>query len=163
MPEDTNPNPGENEDDPVDVADKPREPTPYERQLRQQRRRAEDAAREARAKLAETETRVRAEADARIAAAQSEADKRLIRAELKAHAVKAGIVDLDGLKLTEAGEVEGADALIASLKTAKPWLFGQSSSSAAKPPPVAPSPGKSPRDMTAAEYEAAKRAVLRGS
>ena len=66
------------------------------------------------------------------AAAQTAADQRIIRAELKAEALKAGMVDLDGLKLADlskvklndAGEVEGADALMTELKKSKPYLFG---------------------------------------
>ena len=60
------------------------------------------------------------------------ARERLIRAEMKAEAIRAGMVDLDGLKLAdtsgltvdEAGEVQGAAALMQSLRKAKPWLFG---------------------------------------
>ena len=60
----------------------------------------------------------------------------LIRAELKAEAVRAGMVDLDGLKLVDPGGLSstrrrgagrgGADD---ALKRAKPWLFGGTSAS----------------------------------
>ena len=84
--------------------------------------------------------RARAEAaEAALEQAGAEAKARIIRAELKAEAVKAGMVDLDGLKLIEAGElrvnedgeVEDAPAVLAKLKRAKSWLFRGGKSSAA--------------------------------
>ncbi|NMM21835.1 MAG: hypothetical protein HHJ15_18100 [Rhodoferax sp.] len=112
----------------------------------------------------------KATADAKdvTTAAQSAADARVIRAELKTVALKAGMVDLDGLKLADLttvklddkGEVEGADALIEALKKAKPYLFGAagSSSTPSTPPASTPPAAKSARDMTAEEYAAAKKA-----
>ena len=86
------------------------------------------------------------EAEARIAAAEKAASDRIILAELKASALKAGMIDLDGLKLADIsavklndkGELEGADALMESLKTAKPYLFRvvTTTSSTAKAPPA---------------------------
>lgn len=119
------------------------------------RKAAEDAA-----------TAATAAAEARITEATTAADQRIIRAELKAVAIKAGIVDLDGLKLVdlagvklnEKGEVEGADALIDALKTAKPYLFGTpSSSSISTPPGTVPPANKKASDMTPEEYAAARR------
>ncbi len=57
-----------------------------------------------------------------------------MRRTLENEALKAGIVDLDGLKLldlsscqvNENGELEEAEALIADLKRSKPWLFENS-------------------------------------
>ncbi len=107
-----------------------------------------------------------AEAQARAMALE----QRLVRAELKAEAVRAGMVDLDGLKLldisaarlTEAGEVEGAGALMAQLRRDKPWLFGGASSSAtASPPPAAPPVAKKATEMTDAEYRAARADLLK--
>jgi hypothetical protein len=101
-------------------------------------------------------------------AAQSAADARVIRAELKTVALKAGMVDLDGLKLADLstvklddkGEVEGADALIDALKKAKPYLFGSASgtSTPGNAPSSTPPAAKSARDMTPEEYAAAKKA-----
>lgn len=110
-------------------------------------------------------------AAARIQEAENAANARIIRAELKAAALKAGMVDLDGLKLAdlsgiklaESGEVEGADELMESLKKAKPYLFGEprnTSHTSSPPPPKAPET-KSARDMTPEEYKAAKSAMLR--
>ena len=110
------------------------------------------------------------DAQAAIAENAAAAEHRIIRAELKALAVKAGIVDLDGLKfvelagvkLDEKGEVIGADALIDALKKAKPYLFAApaSSSSAKEPAKDAPAPKKA-TEMTKEEY-AAERAKLIG-
>ena len=66
------------------------------------------------------ELRARAETlERQIEAIKLETDARLVRAELKAEAVRAGIVDLDGLKLldlsaarlNERGEVDNASAI----------------------------------------------------
>src|SRR5580698_7042431 len=97
-------------------------------------------------------------------------EAQLIRAELKAEAIRAGIVDLDGLKLVDPsevklsadGEVEGASALMARLKKAKPWLFSAASlSSTAMPPPAQVLRQKLATEMTDAEYRAAREALLR--
>ncbi len=82
-------------------------------------------------------------AEAALADSQAKANERLIRAELKAEAVRAGMIDLDGLKLIDLadvglnqnGEVADAATIFAKLKRAKPWLFGNvaSSSAAANP------------------------------
>ncbi len=99
-----------------------------------------------------------------------EATARLVRAELKFEAMRAGMVDLDGLKLIDqskvvlspAGDVDGVPALIAQLKQDKPWLFAEASSSS----PAIPPPAKSPRqkhvsEMTDTEYRAARAALLK--
>lgn len=117
------------------------------------------------------------DAEARLAALQvrlteleAQTRERLIRAEMKAHAIRAGMVDLDGLKLAntsglnvdEAGEVQGAEAAMASLRKAKPWLFGgTSTSSAAKPPPPEPPRSRLATDMTTKEWLAARAELLR--
>ena len=97
---------------------------------------------------------------------------RLVRAELKAEAVRAGMVDLDGLKLLDLarvhlnadGDVDGAQDLIANFRRAKPWLFGAvptSSASAAQPPRAEPPRQKTAMQMTASEYRAARAELLR--
>lgn len=101
-------------------------------------------------------------------------EARLIRAELKAHAVAAGIVDLEGLKLidvaglklNEAGEIEGAAELMAKVKEAKPWLFKaekQSSSNTQKPPDKGDDGKKKATEMDTKEYAAAKAKALKES
>ena len=53
------------------------------------------------------ELRARAEAlERRLAETEQEARARVVRAELKVEAVRAGIVDLDGLKLLDLKNVE---------------------------------------------------------
>ncbi len=99
----------------------------------------------------------------------------LLRAGLRAEAMRAGMVDLDGLKLVdtsdvavdEHGEVTGAATLMASVKRAKPWLFGlsggaagSSSSAASAPPAQPPKPRRAP-DMTYDEWQTARAELLR--
>lgn len=95
----------------------------------------------------------------------------LLRTGLRAEAQRAGMVDLDGLKLVDSttlavdehGEVAGAAALMASLKRAKPWLFGAagSSSSTAAVPPAQPPKSRRAADMTYEEWQAARAELLR--
>jgi hypothetical protein len=99
----------------------------------------------------------------------------LVRSGLRAEAIRAGMVDLDGLKLVDAGdltvdehgEVVGATALMTQLKRAKPWLFGlsggasgSSSSAASAPPAQSPKPRRAP-DMTHEEWRTARAELLR--
>jgi hypothetical protein len=105
-----------------------------------------------------------AEATGKITEAEKRANERVIRAELKVAAQKAGMVDLDGLKLADLstvklkddGEVEGADELMVKLKESKPYLFGSAKGSSN--PELPPKPGdtvpKKAKDMTEAEREA---------
>lgn len=108
----------------------------------------------------------------RVAALEARLRQRLMRADLKAHAVRAGMVDLDGLKLVDTSsltlndqdEVDGAETLMASLRRAKPWLFGaahHSTSSAAPAPPAQPPRARLATEMTDAEWQASKAELLR--
>lgn len=107
------------------------------------------------------------DAEGKIKEAHTAAEQRVIRAELKAEALKAGMVDLDGLKLADlskikindVGEVEGATELMEELKKAKPYLFGttQNSSTPGTPPNPKPPTAKKATDMTAEEYAAARK------
>lgn len=106
------------------------------------------------------------DADGKIKEAHTAAEQRVIRAELKAEALKAGMVDLDGLKLADlskikindAGEVEGAAELMDELKKAKPYLFGttQNSSTPNTPPGSKPPAAKKATEMTDEEYAKAR-------
>ncbi|MEJ0016761.1 MAG: hypothetical protein WDN25_09355 [Acetobacteraceae bacterium] len=117
------------------------------------------------------ELRARAEAlEQRLATAEQDARSRVARAELKVEAVRAGIVDLDGLKLldldvgalTSEGQIANAAEIIGQFRRAKPWLFGgASSSSRASPPPAQPPRQKLAVDMTDGEYQAARTAILK--
>ena len=72
-----------------------------------------------------------AQADALTVERERALDARVVRAELRLAAHQAGMIDLDALKLADlsmvtlndAGELEGADVLMAELKEAKPYLF----------------------------------------
>ncbi len=122
----------------------------------------------------------RAEAERKLAAVEAAArtgNERLMRAGLKAHAIAAGIVDPDvlklldlkdtGLRLDEAGDVVGAKEAIDALKAAKPWAFKQtaadkgSSSSTAPSPGAPPATGKRALDMTDAEWRAERARLIR--
>jgi hypothetical protein len=118
------------------------------------------------------EWQMRAEAaEAALSEAQAQANARLIRAELKAEALRAGMVDLDGLKLldtsdvtlTDKGEVADAAGLLAKLKRAKPWLFGNvlSSSSSANPPRPEPPRVRHANELSHEEWIAARAALIR--
>lgn len=110
-------------------------------------------------------------AEAALRRTQEDADARLIRAELKAEALRAGMVDLDGLKLldvadiqlTERGEVADAAALFTKLKRVKPWLFGAvaSSSAAANPPRPEPPRTRHANELSHEEWLVARAALLR--
>ena len=117
------------------------------------------------------ELRARADAlEQLLGEVRKEAESRLVRAELKAEAMRAGMIDLDGLKLldqsevklTQSGDIDGAPAIMAKLKRDKPWLFiGASSSSLATPPPAHPPRQKRATEMTDAEYRAARADLLK--
>jgi hypothetical protein len=98
------------------------------------------------------------------------ADQRLIRAELKAEALRAGMVDLDGIKLVETdalelndnGELAGAAQLMLQLKRAKPWLFGgRSSSSGAKAPSAQPTQQRLATEMSHDEWRSARAEMVK--
>jgi hypothetical protein len=116
--------------------------------------------------------------DAELAALRQrldEANQRLLHAELKAHAIRAGILDLDGLKLLdtsrlilgEDGTVTDAEQSVAGLKRDKPWLFGKSapalnSSHPATAPQAELPKARKATDMSFDEWQAARARLLRG-
>ena len=107
------------------------------------------------------------DADARVKEAASAADQRIIRAELKAEALKAGMIDLDGLKLADLskvklndkGEVEGAEQMMQALKESKPYLFREATntSSSQKKPDPKDDKVKTAKEMTDAEWKEQKK------
>lgn len=147
----------------------------YVRELREENKGYRLKAHEAERKAQEAEERIKKaseEADAKIAeankSAKEAANDRVIRAELRTAALKAGMVDLDGLKLAdlskvklneETGEVEGADDLMKELKEAKPYLFQSSAntSNPDKPPPKKQDSPKKATEMSNEEWEAEKK------
>lgn len=94
---------------------------------------------------------------------------RLVQAELKAAAIKAGIVDLDGIKLVDmatvktndSGELVDGAGVMRALRVAKPYLFGGSSSSLATAPRVATGEAKTAMKMSTEEWRAARAELLR--
>ena len=126
---------------------------------------------ETQAKTAEEAAKkAKEEADGTVSAANKAANDRIIRAELKAEAIKAGLVDMDALKLADLtkvtlkddGTVEGAEALFADLKKAKPYLFGSVNSSSTQKAPATGDPApKSVKDLSKADYEKAKREAIK--
>lgn len=103
-----------------------------------------------------------AESAKAVESAKKSADERILRAELKASAIKSGMIDLEFLKLvdmsevslSEDGEVKGAEELMESLKKNKPHFFqeNKSSSSTHKTPEKKSDQPKSAKEMTAEEY-----------
>lgn len=136
----------------------------YVQELRQEnasyRTRALDAEKKAQEALDKAAAK-EADADAKAAKATTDADtkaketnaaaeQRIIRAELKAEAIKAGMVDIDGLKLAdlssvkidEHGQVVGAEDLMKGLKESKPYLFKEATSTSSTSTPPAKDPPK---------------------
>ncbi len=111
--------------------------------------------------------------EAEHADALTKSGQRYVRSEAKTSAVRAGAVDAaDVLALLDMSKVEmkdgepsNLDALVAELKTAKPYLFATaaaasgSSSNPQRAPTPAPAGGKNAKDMTQDEYEAARSAI----
>jgi hypothetical protein len=106
----------------------------------------------------------------RLAELEQTSRARLVRAELRTEAVRAGMVDLDGIKLIDTsalafnkdGELADAAGVMRTFAHDKPWLFGAvSTSSAATPPNSAPPRTTKARDMTADEYRAARAILLK--
>ncbi len=111
-----------------------------------------------------------AELERRLAEHQAVAEQRIIRAELKAEAIRAGMVDLDGLKLVDAGavtldpagDVVGVGEAIRGLRRTKPWLFGAGNSShPAGAPAAEPPKAKSATEMSYAEWQTARAELLK--
>jgi hypothetical protein len=110
-------------------------------------------------------------AETALARIREETATRLIRAELKAEALRAGMVDLDGLKLlnmediklSDAGEIENAADHLQKLKRAKPWLFSNlaSSSSATNPPRPEPARVRQANELSHEEWVSARAALIR--
>jgi hypothetical protein len=99
-------------------------------------------------------------------------EKRLVLAELKVEALRANMIDLDGLqfldmsqvRLSDEGGVADGTELIGRLKRAKPWLFATpSSSSIAKVPPSGPTRQKLAKDMSDEEYRIARANIVKRS
>ena len=98
-----------------------------------------------------------------------QATTRLREAELRSEAVRAGIVDLDGLRLVDSavllgGVKESFDpaAVINALRRDKPWLFGTASSSSLRAAPAAvPARRRLATEMSVEEWRAARADLIR--
>jgi hypothetical protein len=95
---------------------------------------------------------------------------RLVAANLRTEAIRAGMLDLDGLKLIDVSSVAldaedkvvGGRKLMEDLRRDKPWLFGAtSSSSIAAAPASQPVRQKTALEMTDDEYATARAALTR--
>ncbi len=95
---------------------------------------------------------------------------KLVQAELRTAAARAGMIDLDGVKLVdpgslsvnEAGELVGASDIMARMRQEKPWLFGRgSSSSPAVAPRATPPKAKTAMEMSVDEWRVARAELLR--
>ncbi len=95
---------------------------------------------------------------------------RLLMANLKAEALRAGMIDLDGLRLIDLSaarldkddNVIGGQTIMAELRRNKPWLFGPSSSSSSSTAPASrPVRQKTALEMSNDEYIAARNALTR--
>lgn len=95
---------------------------------------------------------------------------RLVQAELRTAAARAGMIDLDGIKLVDSaglsvndqGELAEAPEIMARLRQEKPWLFGRgSSSSPAVAPRATPPKPKTAMEMSVEEWRIARAELLR--
>jgi hypothetical protein len=95
--------------------------------------------------------------NSKLAEVSSTYKKEIILSKLQTEALKAGIVDVDGIKLADLSSLsidennvlQGASEVISSLKESKPYLFkkGESSTTYHKQPPK-PSSDRTPVDAT---------------
>lgn len=116
---------------PAEANELPREISDYEKKLRREVARYREQARMAQNDRDSACAAAVRDRDDGIAAAREEARGRVLQAELKTHAIRSGIIDLDALRLAdlealgvnEAGEVHGAEEVIAALRERKPYLF----------------------------------------
>ena len=105
-----------------------------------------------------------------LAEARRTAREAVTLADLRVAATRAGMIDLDGLKLidvaavrtTDDGQVLDAPTLMSDLRRSKPWLFSAgSTSSASGAPPAQPIRQKLATEMTDEEYRAARALILK--
>lgn len=95
---------------------------------------------------------------------------KLLQAELRTAAARAGMIDLDGVKLVDtsklavndSGELAEAPEIMSRLRQEKPWLFSRgSSSSPAVAPRATPPKPKTAMEMSVEEWRVARAELLR--
>ena len=98
-----------------------------------------------------------------------DSERRIVLAETKAEAIRAGMIDLDGLRFLDLNAIQpdadgglgGITEAVTRLKSSKPWLFGSpSSSSVARVPPSRPPRQKLATEMTNEEYRIARAKII---
>lgn len=113
--------------------------------------------------------------------ARTAAERRIVRAEVRAEAIKAGLVHTKGLdmldlteaKLDEHGNLVLPDGFFEKAKAEMPFLFAepkqvqepakpQATSNPTQPPPATPPTKKRGMEMTPEEWKAAERALMQG-
>lgn len=101
---------------------------------------------------------------------REQAKKNAILADIKVAAIRAGMIDLDGIKLLDLSGVrpDGDDQapdvshIMSDLKKNKPWLFGVWSTSSSKEVPSSQPPRqKQAMEMSDEEYHAARSLILK--
>lgn len=120
----------------AEATELPREATDYEKRLRRDLVRYREQVRVAQSDRDTGVAAANRQRDEAVATLRTDLTGRIIRSELKAHALKAGIVDLDALRLadtsaltlSDTGDVVGAEGLIETLRQQKPYLFSESQS-----------------------------------
>jgi len=119
----------------------------------------------------DTLKQARREAKAQLMQVQQAAHDRLIQSEMKALAVQSGLIDIEGLKLadlssltlSEAGTLEGAQALIEDLKARKPYLFSGNTNPTHAAPTTKGSDPESVRTLSPEDYAHRKASYLKNT
>ena len=164
---------------PAEANEPPREITETEKKLRREVARYREQVRIAQS---ERETACAAavrDRDEAVAAAREEAHSRVLQAELKTHAIRSGIVDLDGLRLADTGAlsfdenggVQGVEEVIESLRQRKPYLFAAEAGAAPtvttaqlqRPPAPAQPTNVDARSLSRAAWQAERDRLLASS
>lgn len=163
----------------VEAAEPPREITDYEKKLRREVARYREQARIAQTERESACAAAVRDRDDTVAAVREDARSRVVQAELKAHAIQSGIVDLDGLRLAdldglvvaETGEVQGVEQVIANLRERKPYLFSSEKSNMAsgttaqlqRPPQPAQPSNVDARSLSREAWQAERDRLLGGT
>ena len=111
-----------------------------------------------------------ADLEQRLADQEKTSTEELLHSELRLAAFRAGMIDLDGIKLidpialkpSEQGVRPELIQVLGDLRRDKPWLFASAtSSSVATPPASSPQRRKLATEMTMEEWRSARSELLR--